>query len=581
VTRKEMESNIYTEFAQSLLNALDSEVGPRLNIIEFIEKEVNLGIELTSQQLLILKLIYGIELSIEDIAILEYWQLQGRTSWTNKRSTKEIQNFIFESGRRSGKTTIMAIICAYEFYYLAKLDNPQEFFGISSNTPISILVLATTADQGKKGIYRSTAGILRNSKYFNLLMEEKKIFIGKEEISYEEKGIYIQTGNSKSSSQVGMTIKCIVMDEVARFQNEEGASNALSIWSDLGISCAPFKDKAKRIAISSAWYEGDAIQKLCEIGFKDRENSLSIIARSWDINPVHAARDNPIIDAEYRLDPIKAALQFEGIRPAYADAFLNADQIDVAFQEIVDCINAETQVSNDLICLRINKIEETRAFQSWVHIDPAITTDSYSLVLGHKKEENGVTIIIIDSLLAWQPTYTNDVSMTDVGKVIKQINRARPIQKVTADHYNSAETIQRLKMAGIRAEAVFFSNKLQRLMYDNLRQLLHEKRIKIANTGYWAATAIRELKQVQLIRGQKIDHPPNGSKDLADGIAAVAYYLSKQVVDRSSIKTMNSNRVYTSEAVPLSNNKHKVLSSLKRRRDWQKHELKNNYKMER
>lgn len=483
------------------------------------------------------------------------------------------------NGMTNHNTVLASLICTYEFYQLTKLRNPQSRYGISTNTPISILVLATTADQAKRTIYRNIVGVIKNSPYFKNLIDRNLVFVGKEEIAYEEKLLYLQSGNSKSGAQVGGTLKCLVMDEVSRFTDADGDSNALTLWSNLGISCSPFKDQAKRIAISSAWYDGDAIEQLYLAAGKD-PTALGLRMKSWEMNPIIAARDNPVVQSAYALDPIRAATEFEGIRPAYADAFLNADQIDKAFT-LKDCIQAKTHIEAGLVYLDIVNIESAPGVESYIHVDPGITKDAYALAVGHAETIDKKLHIFIDSLLLWQPTFEADVAISNVGEVIKVISKSRYIAKVTADHYNSVETIQRLRQEGIRSEIVYFSNKQQLLMYDNLRQLLHEGRISIAKTSQWASIAIRELKQVQLINGRKIDHPRDGSKDLADAIAAVAYVLTEKSQGSVLIKSASFGTALSQkkedQIITLntsnSSNRDVVMGSLTERRNWQINEL--------
>jgi hypothetical protein len=487
------------------------------------------------------------------------------------------ENYYVANGiisHNSGKTTSCSIIAVYEFYCLCMLNNPQEHYGLATSTPIEILILATTATQAKTSIFRQVAMLIKTSPYFNKLIEQGLLFVGKEEIAYEQKGIYIKSGNSKSSSQVGGTIKCMIMDEVARFADTNGVSNAMELWSNLGISCAPFKDKAKRIAISSAWEEEDAIYQLYQSTINS-PHSIAFKFKSWDLN-TNISRDNPIVAYEYDRDPISAALEFEGIRPSVQNCFLDASSIDRA----VTCesvIGAQSLISDNLIKLNIFYCESRQERDTVVHIDPAVKKDSYALAFGHAEfNEDNLLIVIIDGLLVWEPTYNNEVCMSDVGEKIKYINQIRPILSVTADHYNSAETIQRLKTDGIPSEIVYFSNKQQFQMYSALRSLLHENRIKLPKDSPWTALLIRELKRVQMLKDRKIDHPPNESKDLADAVAAVAFKLSQKVLSFNSSRQQIDKKIVLPKTTPTYSNQDYVSiakGQLAKRRQWSKNVL--------
>jgi hypothetical protein len=528
--------NLFEGFVREVEEKIYDQASDQLTIIEFIEQEVNLGIDLTLQQKTILKAYYNLPLTDEEISVLEFWVARGTCTW---HPQDIYQSLILEAGRRSGKTTLCSLITAYEFYKLCRMPCPQKHFRISTNTPISILVLATTASQGKKTIFKAVAGIIRNTRYFNSLISSGKIFVGKEEITYEDKLLFIYSGNSQSGSQVGGTVKVLVMDEVARFKDTDGDSNALELWSNLGISTATFGKEARRIAISSAWYEGDAMQQLYDSTNTDA-TALGIRARSWDLNPVHAARDNPVIASEYIRDPVQAALEFEGVRPAAENPFLNAAEVKAAFRgrSVIKAYRyEEIEAGINLTKVRVEQVDMFVGSTA-LHLDPAVATDAYACAFGHSEfNDRGMQIVVIDGLLAWEPTYNSQISITNVQDVVLEINRKRPLTKLTADHYNSHETIQRLRFQGIPAEVQYFSNPTQVAMYDLVRLLLHESRLILPYDSPWTPLAMSELCKVQLLRNTKIDHPVNGSKDVSDCIASVCWTLADRVTRDSLYKS--------------------------------------------
>ncbi|EKQ70416.1 hypothetical protein OsccyDRAFT_0703 [Leptolyngbyaceae cyanobacterium JSC-12] len=521
-------NNLLDNLVLGVEERLAKAVPDTLNILEFLEEEVDLGIELTLQQRTVLKAFYNLPLTEEETSVLEYWNARDTCTW---HPDDIYQVLVLEAGRRSGKSSLASIITAYEFYKLCRLACPQEHYGISKNTPISIIVLATTASQGKKTIFKAVVGVIRNTRYFNQLEQQGRLFVGKEEISFEEKLLYIYSGNSQSGAQVGGTVKVLVMDEVARFKDLDGESNALELWSNLGISTTTFGREARRVAISSAWYEGDAIEKLFDASKTDPV-ALGIRAKSWDMNPIHAARDNPVVASEYIRDPVHAALEFEGIRPAAVDAFLNANEVKAAFKgrSVIKASRYEEEEAGfNLVKLRVEHIEPFNG-STVFHVDPAIGTDTYAAAFGHNEfDEAHRQIVVIDGFLCWEPNHKAQVSITNVQEAILAVNRRRPISKLSADHYNSVETVQRMRQHGIMCDIQYFSNNTQVAMYDLVRMLLHEQRLILPYDSIWTPLALSELCKVQLIKGRKIDHPASGSKDLSDCIAAVCWQLASRV----------------------------------------------------
>ena len=415
------------------------------------------------------------------------------------------------NGFTSHNSWSASVIVAYEFYKLCMLKSPQKKYNIATSTPIAIYCIATSATQTKKTIFGQAKALLEYIPPLKRLIDQKKLIIGEEEVKFPEKLLHIYSGNSNSASQVGSSVILLVMDEVARFDEggtEDGESKAIELWSNIGISGTTFGVDAKKVAISSAWREGDAIQFLYNKA-KTSNGWLGYRLRSWDLNPVHAGRDNPIIQGEYDLDPRKAALEFEGVRFNRAYSFFNDQEVERAFTgSSVLRVNVLPPAGDNLVRLELKDIR--RFTQSSVmHLDPAFVRDAYAIAFGHREVRSGEKVAVIDGLLAWEPDIGQQVGITNVYQAIYQIHGSRPQSKITSDHYNP-ETVQRLKMTGLNASIITFSQTKQLEIYDFARKLLHENRLILPKDSPWSNKLKEELFGIQLIKNRKIDHRRDG-----------------------------------------------------------------------
>jgi intein/homing endonuclease len=447
------------------------------------------------------------------------------------------------NGFTSHNSWSASVIVAYEFYKLCMLKSPQKKYNIATSTPIAIYCIATSATQTKKTIFGQAKALLEYIPPLKRLIDQKKLIIGEEEVKYPEKLLHIYSGNSNSASQVGSSVILLVMDEVARFdegQTEDGESKAIELWSNIGISGTTFGVDAKKVAISSAWREGDAIQFLYNKA-KTSNGWLGFRLRSWDLNPVHAGRDNPIVQGEYDLDPRKAALEFEGVRFNRAYSFFNDQEVERAFTgSSVLRVNVLPPADDNLVRLELKDIR--RFTQSSVmHLDPAFVRDAYAIAFGHREVRSGEKVAVIDGLLAWEPDIGQQVGISNVYQAIYQIHGSRPLTKITSDHYNP-ETVQRLKMTGLNASIITFSQTKQLEIYDFARKLLHENRLILPKDSPWSNKLKEELFGIQLIKNRKIDHRKDGTKDLCDAVAVVAWHLMSDLsasISGTTIKTEN------------------------------------------
>lgn len=508
------------DFLGSLIDTINNELGhsnAANNIVDFLNKEIDReawGVkEIHRRQWLVLKTFYGLELEPEDIEILEAWYALDRTS-INPEFYKvgvQAQSLCIEAGRRGSKSFSASIIVAYEFYRLCMMKSPQKHYGIASSTPIAIYCIATSATQTKRTIFGQAKALLDYIPSIKRLIDQKKIIVGEEEVKYPDKMLHIYSGNSNSASQVGSSVILLAMDEVARFDEEgyeEGESNALKLWSNIGISGVTFGADAKRVAISSAWCEGDAIQVLYNKS-KTSAGRVGFRLRSWDLNPVHAARDNPIIQAEYDDDPRAAALEFEGVRYNKTYSFFNDIEVERAFTgNSVLRATVMPPAEDNLVRLAITDIRPYRQ-ATVMHLDPAFVKDAYAIAFGHREQRKDQKIVVIDALLAWEPDIGQQVGISNVYQTIYQIHHSRPLSKITSDHYNP-ETIQRLKGTGLNASIMTFSAGKQLEIYDFTRKLLHEDRLIFPKDSQWSSKLKEELFGIQLIKGRKIDHRRDG-----------------------------------------------------------------------
>lgn len=525
-----------SSFLDSITDSINEDLGTpdSQNILDFIDNDINKetwGVtELNPRQILLLKTFYGLPLTEEELSILESWYALDRLSFNPLFYTPgtSYQSLCIEAGRRGSKSFLAAIIGAYEFYRLCSLRSPQKHYNIATSTAIAIYCIATSATQTKRTIFSQIKGLLEHIPFIKRLVDKKKIIIGEEEIKYPDKLLYIYSGNSNSASQVGSSVICLLMDEVARFDEEyklsssDSESNALRLWSNIGISGVTFGKDAKRIAISSAWCEGDAIQLLYSIS-KSSTGWLGFRLRSWDLNPVHAARDNPVIQAEYHLDPRKAALEFEGVRFNNMSSFFKDEEITRAFRGN-SCIHVSSDVGEDkLVRLTLHKVLPTSLF-SCMHIDPAFITDSFAVAFGHREIIKKERYAIIDGILVWDNSPEQTVGITNVYNCIYQIHSHRPLSKITSDHYNP-ETVQHLRNTGLNASVINFTQARQLELYDFFRKMLHENRVILPVDSIWSTKLKNELYGINLIKNRKIDHRKDGSKDISDAVVSVVWHL--------------------------------------------------------
>jgi LAGLIDADG-like domain len=442
-------------------------------------------------------------------------------------------------GFTNHNSSLCSVIVAYEFYRLWHIPNPQKHYGIGSNTPIVLLILATTADQAKSTIFAQICGLFPLIKCFKRSLSSGEIRVGVEEILCKSKLLSIKSGNSKSSSQVGHSIIVLVMDEIARIEGRDPETKeleALKLWDNLGASGLSFGKDAKRLALSSAWFLGDPIDELYEHAKLD-PILLGFKLKTWDLNPKYH-RHHPLIASAYKRNQRIASLDYEGVRRLVGEGYFDEAKINRCWRGDI-AVQARPKNNNSWE-VDLSLVLPTSEL-SCAYLDPAFIKDNYAVAIG-RRVPNGAApdLIVVDIILVWKPTPTQRVSLLDVGDLIIKIHQQRPIIALGSDYYNSVETTERLTIAGIPSTIHAATNKLQCIQYDTARQLMEQDRLVLPRASYWRDDLTDELIKVSQVDGVKMTHPIDGSKDIADAVAGLCWLLERTATKASKTEVVQT-----------------------------------------
>ena len=175
-----------------------------------------------------------------------------------------------------------------------------------------------------------------------------------------------------------------------------------------------------------------------------------------------------------------------------------------------------------------------------VHLDIALTGDAYGFAMGTivglkevvrsdphtrvdiNKVYTSEPHIAIELVLGIKKVGDTQVPLFKIRQLILDLREMGfPITKVTADGYQSADTLQLLKLKGFDTELLSVDRSPN--AYYTLRNSIYEERFEAP----YHPILERELKELRESK-TGIDHPDgSGSKDLSDACAAVAYSLTE------------------------------------------------------
>ena len=247
--------------------------------------------------------------------------------------------------------------------------------------------------------------------------------------------------------------------------------------------------------------------------------------------------------SDFLNDPVKALRDLAGIPPAASDPFI--PQVD----RIIECYEGwHIRYGDDQpVGGKLDRPEFAEWFHATdglvrsLHIDLAYSGDGDALgmAMGHVAElvdtgDEEKPLITFDFLLRMKARSGQEIMLSDIRKMVYDLkfNRGFNIKYVTMDGFNTTDTMQQFQKKKINAG--YLSVDKSKLPYTDLREAIYERRCLFPkymvkyhhsdNETDLTNIAYRELSQ--LSEGpRKIDHPANGSKDIADCMAGVVHNL--------------------------------------------------------
>ena len=472
-----------------------------------------------------------------------------------------------------GKTTVASIVLPYLCHWVLCLKDPQAFFNLLPGSRIAFMQMSTSESQAAEVVFGDIKARIQYSPWFQNNYPYDTKFT--KQIRFP-KDIWILPGDSAETTFEGYNILGGIVDEAdshkvtknkdyaeagfdtiharitSRFgdrgfllvigqmkkasgfaarkyeelqKHPDAHTVSLAIWESLGPDNFEKDDDGN---VKTFFYDPKRKQvippALIQLGVGSTNESLMEI-------PVVYQRD-------FENNPEKALRDLAGIPPAVGDPFISLTyKIDEARDRWVAAVGYDTpvdehgQIADWFMC--------ADSLPRVGHIDLAYSGDGDALgfAMGHvpryvMEEGERKPYIVIDMLLRMQAPAGSEIFIGDIRRIIYMLRDVRnfPIKKITLDGFQSTDTRQQLSRKRIRSEELSVDKQV--LPYYDVREALYEDRIEFPKYMVKMQRGAIELTEVavkeftELIdEGDKIDHPPKGSKDITDAIAGVVFTL--------------------------------------------------------
>jgi hypothetical protein len=452
--------------------------------------------------------------------------------------------FTLQYGKGSGKDMIARLSSLRIAYLLLCLKSPQLYFGLPEFDSIHFLNIAANAGQANQAFFKPMTEAVKRG-WFKDKAEPKQ-----GHIQYD-KNLEAISGHSDAEGQEGLNIMLGVADEIDAFRTKdemvgtgkrarEASTSAESILDMLeGSASSRFPETFKRVSISYPRYKGSMIQRLTAQGNasieKYGEASTHFVSgplATWEVNPRISGKE--AFAEKYAEDPEKAAAMYECKPTLATDPYFKNPDI---FAQAVTSEDQPLSVTYKRVPIKSSNTNITTVgWEPVYHFDPtlvpiqgahyamhgdlAILGDRAGIAMSHveKWEERKAEVMAEDGSIS---TITTNVPIVKVDFVIRWakelafelLRRGFYIQRFTFDNFQSADLIQTLERHGIESERKS-ADLTSSTVWKTLKDVASEGRLHMP----FSQLLINELTALSKING-KIDHPPGGSKDLADALA--------------------------------------------------------------
>jgi len=370
--------------------------------------------------------------------------------------------------------------------------------------------------------------------------------------------IFIIPGSSSWRSAVGYNIIVGIIDEAGSYRATDNSDQAEDIYLTLKRRLGSrFESRGAIIIAGSPMYESDFLEVRIEQGEKD-ERSYTMRRPLWDAKYPDWQGDFFYVDRVNNLmtdDPPKDMTDVDKIPkvPFLYEAFrANVTKAYRDFGARPSSVIHGFFENPKILMERINRerkddpIDRLGRFKEWfkpltyfpshcIHVDLALSGDACGLSMGHFNgltKEGGVKVYI-DLMMRLTGTKENKIDISKVREYIYALTQLGfKIALVTYDGFQSADSIQILTKKGYRVELLSVDRTIG--PYTDLKEAINTDRLDyyyvpsgIPEKPSASEVFVKEAMRLEEIEGKKVDHPPKGSKDVADSVAGVVHNIVK------------------------------------------------------
>lgn len=483
-----------------------------------------------------------------------------------------------------GKTTGALYSIAYQLYVLSCYESPHALYDLDTASEI-VFIFQSLNGKSAKNDYERFQAMIEKAPYFQKFFPFDKDLTS--ELRFPHR-IIVRPVSGSETATIGENVFGGLIDEVNFMATIEKAKQGKG--NDKGVydqAIALYNSISKRrksrfgmsgrlpgllCMVSSRRYPGQftdlkEAEAAAEIAESGKTSIYILSKRVWEIKDGFTTETFPVFVGDAARKPRVLTKKEADATPAADKALI--DWIPVTFMDdfkrdimtaLRDVAGIATLAKHPFIVDResINRsfrtdyvsftrewvdFEETQLgivktqlykphLPRFFHSDLAITGDSAGFaigtVIGFKQcstvagVKEMLPIIHIDALLRIDPPVGGEIKLYKVRDIVHALRSVGlNIRWGTFDQFQSRDSMQLLRQAGLAVG--YQSVDVGTAPYDFVKNALYDGRLSLPEHSPLQLELVSLEKDT---KKNKIDHPPGGSKDVADALAGVVYGLT-------------------------------------------------------
>jgi len=373
-------------------------------------------------------------------------ELFGFDLWPRQRELLEAVDrgprvHIWALGRRSGKTTLAALVCLH-----AALLRPDLDERVRRGERRYAVGVATNLSQARL-LVNAARSILERSPLLAPLM----VGATEDELTFELPSgarTALRAFPCSSRGGRGWPISTLVLDEFAHHISDEteGYQTAARVWEALVPATAQFGDAARILAASTPFgREGVFAELFQRASSGELPDAVAQQLPTADVNP---EIDEAFLERERLRDPEGFAQEYEANFASGGAAFLDLSRATIAERA---------------------ELPPERIRGAVAGLDPAFSSDPFGLaIVGRPLEAEQSHRMILAAAHAWRPPKRKSASFEERRAIedevldgVAAVCKRYAVQRVVTDQYAARAVVDRLKRHGlfVRVESMTAASK--------------------------------------------------------------------------------------------------------------------------